>query len=201
MVAAAGLGAGLTYYIQSDRDHMVEVVRRAVGKYSERIQKTICWFDEISSAKRRKVVEKNEELRVMNLVAQVSGESRADYDTLQECVSNLQETMKFVQKVKKEQERRKIEIQRKKLREEQENMYERKLESSEEEPHDEVKTFAVGATDSEIEEEVEVEVESSSYEEEKDDAIQNNLTAVASIVGSGLQVMSGIFFGSRRTCS
>lgn len=189
-IAAAGFGAGITYYMQSEQARINEAVRRTVGKSAKRIQTAIGWFDEKSSTTRRKVLEDNEQLRVLNLVAQAEGESRADYDILRKSVANLTETIEFVQRLKDEQEQRKAKARQQNAELPKEQVF-RESESDREQ-----RGYDVSLTESEEEEEEDNNI--TAHEEEKDDSVQNNLTSVASMVGNGLQAMSGLFFGSRR---
>jgi len=181
MIAAAGIGVGITLWTLKpesgkEEKEMKTNITRSIG----RVCNAINVYDKASSTKRNQVLEKNEKIRSKIAKAEVVGETIANYEILKKSVDNLTETIKFVQRVKAQQEN-----------------------TPGREPIEDFPEIGQWREDPELKIALESETESEDVEEESNTLGQ--LENVATIVGAGIQRMSGfaqgLFFGSQRRLS
>jgi len=187
MIAAAGIGAGITLWsLSPDPEKNEREVKTNITRSTARISKAINFYDKASSQKRNKVLEKNEKTRSQVTKAEVVGETIANYEILKKSVDNLTETIKKVQELKAMQRQ-----------------------TSGKEPVEDISDLRQWGEEPELKiGEINVVSDSETdadEEKEEDGNTLGQLGNVATILGTGLQRMSGIaqglFFGSQRRIS
>jgi len=182
VVAAAGIGIGITLWtMRPDSEKNEREMKTNITRSTARICKAINVYDKTSSKKRNEVLEKNEKIRSQITKAEVVGETLANYELLRKSVDNLAKTFEYVQRVKAEQDQ-----------------------TPKNEPVEDVPEISQLVDDSELK--IATDSESEPEEEEEEvSTLGGQLESVASILGTGIQRMSGIasglFFGSQRRLS
>jgi len=179
VVAAAGIGIGITLWtMRPDSEKNEREMKTNITRSTARICKAINVYDKTSSKKRTEVLEKNDKIRSKITKAEVVGESLANYELLRKSVDNLSKTLEYVQRVKAQQNQ-----------------------TPKKEPVDDVP--AIQWVD---EPELKIATESETEPEEEEElSTLGQIESVASILGTGIQRMSGfaqgLFFGSQRRLS